>query len=136
MTSAGEVYLSLFGDNFEPDNVSQHIGLVATAVERKGARNPDVPLPRVSAWAFSIGKIEDDVINVYDMSERLVEKLVPYGLKIAEAKEIFNLTCVLQVVLWIDQDDTKSMPAIGFERSVIDFLKVIGGTIDIDTYRN
>ena len=70
------------------------------------------------------------------MSEHLVEKLAPYALKIAQAREIFNLTCVLQVVLWIDQDDTKSMPAIGFERSVIDFLKVIGGTIDIDTYRN
>jgi hypothetical protein len=136
MTSAGEVYLSLFGDNFEPDNVSQHIGLVATASQKKGARNPDIPLPRVSSWAFSTGKIEDDVISVYEMSEHLVEKLAPYALKIAEAREIFNLTCVLQVVLWIDQDDTKSMPAIGFERSVIDFLKVIGGTIDIDTYRN
>ncbi|MEM4987510.1 DUF4279 domain-containing protein [Collimonas sp. H4R21] len=136
MTSAGEIYLSLYGDNFEPNNVSQHIGLVATAVLRKGARNPDVPLPRVSAWEFSTGKIEDDVIDVYEMSERLVEKLAPFAMKIAEAKEFFNLTCVLQVVLWIDQDDTKSMPAIGFERSVIDFLKVIGGTIDIDTYRN
>jgi hypothetical protein len=136
MTSTGEVYLSLFGDNFEPDNVSQHIGLVATAVQRKGARNQDVPVPQVSAWAFSTGKIENDVIDVYEMSECLVEKLAPYALKIAEAKEIFNLTCVLQVVLWMDQDDTKSMPAIGFGRSVIDFLKVIGGTIDIDTYRN
>jgi hypothetical protein len=40
------------------------------------------------------------------------------------------------VVLWIDQDETKSMPAIGFEHAVIDFLNAVGGTIDIDTYRN
>lgn len=136
MASVGEVYLRLGGDNFEPDKVSQHVGLVATDIRRKGARNPDLPLPRFSSWKFSTGKIEDDVIDVYEMSERLIEKLAPYASKIAEAIEIFNLTCVLQVVLWIDQDDTKSMPAIGFERNVIDFLKVVGGTIDIDTYRN
>jgi len=28
------------------------------------------------------------------------------------------------------------MPAIGFEHAVIDFLNAVGGTIDIDTYRN
>jgi len=49
---------------------------------------------------------------------------------------MFALTCVLQVVLWIDQDETKSMPAIGFEHDVIDFLNTVDGMIDIDTYRN
>lgn len=136
MTSKGKVYLGLYGDSFEPDDVSRHIGLTATKVHRKGEKNTDVPLPRHSSWEFSIGQIESDVIDVYDMSARLVENLWPYAPKIAAAKGIFGLTCVLQVVLWINQDDTKSMPAIGFEHGVIDFLKVIGGTIDVDMHRN
>jgi hypothetical protein len=136
MTSTGEVCLNLFGDAFDPDEVSQYIGLVGATVRRKGERRPEVPLPRVSAWSFSTGKVEDEVIDVYAMSEALIAKLAPCVHKIVEVKEKFGLTCVLQVVLWIDQDETKSMPAIGFEHTVIDFLKTVGGTIDIDTYRN
>jgi hypothetical protein len=136
MTSTGEVYLNLFGDEFNPDEVNQYIGLVGATVRRKGERRPEVPLPRVSSWAFSTGKVEDEVIDVYAMSEALITKLAPYVEKIVEVKEKFALTCVLQVVLWIDQDETKSMPAIGFEHAVIDFLNAVGGTIDIDTYRN
>ena len=70
------------------------------------------------------------------MSEALITKLAPYVERIVEVKRKFGLTCILQVVLWIDQDETKSMPAIGFEHTVIVFLHTVGGTIDIDTYRN
>ena len=136
MTSTGEVYLNLFGDAFDPDEVSRTIGLAGATVHRKGERRPEVPLPRQSAWTFSTGKIEDEVIDVYAMSEALIARLAPYVGKIVEAKEKLGLTCVLQVVLWIDQDQTKSMPAIGFEHAVIDFLNTVGATIDIDTYRN
>jgi hypothetical protein len=136
MTSTGEVYLNLFGDGFNPDEVNEYIGLVGATVRMKGERRPEVPLPRVSSWAFSTGKIENEVIDVYAMSEALITKLAPYVKKIVEVKEKFALTCVLQVVLWIDQDETKSMPAIGFEHAVINFLNAVGGTIDIDTYRN
>lgn len=136
MTSIGEVYFGLFGEDFEPNDVSDFIGLAATRVRRRGERNPNVPLPRESSWKFSTGKIEDDTIDVYEMSELLVSQLAPYVGKIIEAVCIFNLTCKLQVVLWIDQDETKSTPAIGFERPVLDFLASVGATIDIDTYRN
>lgn len=136
MMSTGEVFLGLYSDDFEPDDASTFIGLTATRTSRKGERRSDVPLPRESAWIFSTGKIEDDVIDVYEMSESLIAQLAPYASRIAEAKKALNLTCVLQVVLWIDQDETKSMPAIGFEHAVIDFLTLAGGSIDVDTYRN
>jgi hypothetical protein len=136
MASIGEVYLKLFGEALNPDEVNQYIGLAGATVHRKGERRPEIPLPRVSAWTFSAGRVEDEVIDVYGMSEALITKLNPYVEKIVEVKEKFALTCVLQVILWIDQDETKSMPAIGFEHTVIDFLKAVEGTIDIDTYRN
>ena len=136
MTSTGEVYFGLYGENFEPNEISDFIGLTATRIRRRGERNPDVPLPKDSAWKFSLGKIEDDVIDVYEMSENLVIQLAAFEPKISEAIQKFNLTAVLQVVLWIDQDETKSMPAIGFERPVLDFVNAVGATIDVDTYRN
>lgn len=136
MASTGEVYLGLYGDDFEPEEVAALIGLTATKIARRGERNAAVPLPRESSWKFSLGKVEADVIDVYVLSKSLLEQLAPYESKIVEAVRSFRLSAVLQVVLWIDQDETASMPAIGFERPVLDFLTAISATIDIDTYRN
>jgi hypothetical protein len=136
MTSTGEVYLGLYGDSFEPDEVSDFIGLMATRVKRRGERNPQAPLPITSAWKFSLGTVEAAVVDVYALSNDLVYRLAPFELKIAEAVKKFGLEAELQVVLWIDQDEAASMPALGFERPVLDFLAAIGATIDIDMYRN
>ena len=136
MPSTGEVYLGLYGDDFEPNEVSTFIGLAATRIARRGERNAVISRPRESAWKFSLGKVEADVINVYEMSNSLIEQLAPYESKIVEAVRVFGLFAVLQVVLWIDQDETASMPAIGFERPVLDFLTAVSATIDIDSYRN
>lgn len=136
MTSNGKVYLGLYGDNFDPKEISALIGLTPTRSARRGERNAVVPLPKESGWQFSLGEIEADVIDVYEMSNSLIEHLKPYESKIVEAVRAFELFAVLQVVLWIDQDQTVSMPAIGFKRPFLDFLTAVGATIDIDTYRN
>ncbi len=85
---------------------------------------------------FSLGRVETDVIDVYEMSNSLIEQLIPYESNIAEAVRKFGLFAVLQVVLRIDQNEAAPMPAIGFERPVLDFLTSVSATIDIDTYRN
>ncbi|MBY0241019.1 MAG: DUF4279 domain-containing protein [Burkholderiaceae bacterium] len=136
MTSRGEVYFAMYGDDFEPDEISALVGLPATKVRRKGERRPDVPLPRTSSWEVSSGRVESDVIDVYEMSAALVTQLSPFAAKIVDARVAFNLRCVFQVVLWIDQYEGASMPAIGFESPVINFIHGVGAEIDIDTYRN
>lgn len=136
MTSRGEVYFAMYGDDFEPDEISTLVGLPATKVRRKGERRADVPLPRNSSWEVSLGRVESDVIDVYEMSAALVTQLSPFAAKIVEAKTAFDLRCVFQVVLWIDQNEEASMPAIGFESPVINFIHGVGAEIDIDTYRN
>ncbi len=126
----GEVYLGLFGDNFDPNAVTEIIGIEPTETTRKGN-----PRPKYSSWRFSTGKIKDDVVDVYEMSSSLIKTLNPYAEKIVEAKNAFNLEAVLEVVLTITVDDSKSTPAIGFDSDVLAFLSRIGATIDIDTYR-
>lgn len=125
----GEVYFSLFGDEFEPDIVTEVIGINPTGTERKGT-----PFPKHSSWIYSTGKIEDEVVDVYEMASSLVAALVPYADNILKAKNDFHLDAVLEVVLTITTEDSKSTPAIGFDSDVIAFLHKVNATIDIDTY--
>jgi len=126
----GEVYFCLFGDNFEPDEVTKIIGLSPTRTRKKAN-----PIPKCSSWEYSTGKIEDEVVDVFEMSSSLVAILAPYIDNILEAKKEYDLQAVLEVVLTITVDESKSTPAIGFESDVIKFLYKVGATIDIDTYR-
>ncbi len=126
----GEVYFALIGDEFEPDEVTKIIGIEPSRTWRKGN-----PIPRCTSWVYSTGMVEDEVVDVFEMSSSLVAKLAPQAEKIIEAKEMYGLRAVLEVVLTVTQDDSKSTPAIGFESEVIAFLHKVGATIDIDTYR-
>lgn len=127
----GEVYFCLFGDEFEPDDVTAIIGLNPTRTIRKGN-----PRPKHSSWEYSTGKIQDEVVDVYEMASSLVSALAPYTDNIIKAKTDLGLQAVFEVVLTITTDDSKSTPAIGFEFEVIEFLYKVGATIDIDTYRD
>lgn len=131
MTNEGEVYFALYADDFDPDVVTQLVGIQPTSARRKG-----VPTPKRTSWKLSAGKVEGDFIDVYELSSALVSKLLPYSERIEQVKQKFGLHAVLQVVLWITTDDSKPTPAIGFEPEVIAFLNSVGASIDVDTYRN
>lgn len=130
-TNACEVYFALFGTEFDPDEVTEIIGLQPSNTKRQAE-----PRPKHSWWIVSEGKVEADSIDIYELSKSLVAKLAPYKADIARAKRTFDLDAVLEVVLWISTDESVSTPAIGFEPDVISFLSDIGASIDIDTYRN
>jgi Domain of unknown function (DUF4279) len=67
---------------------------------------------------------------------RPTSRLSPHSEKIASVRKQLGLEAVLQVVLWITTDESKSTPAIGFNPEVISFLNTVGASIDVDTYRN
>lgn len=129
MTNAasGEVYFSLYGKAFDPEAVTQCIGVAPTATAGKAN-------PQYTKWQVSTGKLESEQIDVYALSASLVARLAPYASKIVEAKNRFGLEAVLQVVLWISVDDDASTPAIGFEPNTIAFLNTVDASIDVDTY--
>jgi hypothetical protein len=131
VTNEGEVYFCLYGKNFEPSEVTRLLGLEPTSVRREAS-----PIPKHSSWNLSSGVIKNDLIDVYELSSALVSLLIPHAERICVAKRDMNLEAVLQVVLWITIDETKSTPAIGFEPEVISFLSAVGASIDVDTYRN
>jgi len=132
MTNEAEVYFALYGSEFDPEEATRRIGIEPTSIKRKGE-------PRTrkhSFWQISSGRIEGDIIDVYQMSSALVAQLAPFAEKIASTRQALGLEGVLEVVLWISTDESKSTPAIGFDHEVISFLQKVGATIDVDTYRN
>lgn len=128
MPNEGEVYFGLFGDDFDPAALS--VGVAPTKIRRKGDKTP-----KFSSWIYSTGKQKADVVDIYEMASSLVASLEPCAEKIIEAKRAFGLEAVLEVIVTISLDETKSTPAIGFDANVIAFLHRVGASIDVDTYR-
>jgi hypothetical protein len=131
VTNEGEVYFALFGDVFDPNEVTQLVGLEPTSTRRKA-----IPIPKHTWWKISIGRTEGELVDVYEMSSALVEKLTPHTQGILRAKQELKLEAILEVVLHISMNDSISTPAIGFTPEVVSFLSAVGASIDIDTYRN
>jgi hypothetical protein len=128
VSNEGEVYFALFGDDFDPGALS--IGVSPTRIRRKGNS-----VPKHSSWIYSTGKRRDELVDVYEMASLLVASLEPCAEQIIQAKRMYALEAVLEVVLTITPDETKSTPAIGFDSNVIAFLHRVGASIDVDTYR-
>ncbi|MFC1833600.1 DUF4279 domain-containing protein [Thermodesulfobacteriota bacterium] len=134
MSNSGRVYFGLRG-NFTPAELTEAIGIQPTSAKMKGERVAG-KLPACSLWAYSSEETEGEIVDVYALSSKVVRALEPYADRIATEVQKRDLSAVLQVVLWISTDDEISTPVIGFETEVIAFLHQVGGTIDIDTYRN
>lgn len=132
MTNEAEVYFALYGSEFDPDEATRRIGIEPTSIKRKG----EPKTRKHSFWQISSGRIEDDIIDIYEMSSALVAQLAPFAEKIASTRQALGLEAVLEVVLRISTDESKSTPAIGFDHEVMSFLQKVGATIDVDTYRN
>ena len=135
MENEGIVYFSLRGD-FSPPEVTAQIGIEPTESWSAHERDPARKIPSCSGWTYSTERIIADVVDVYEMSNRLIRALKPYQGKIKSSVTEFDLQATLQVVLHISTDESMSTPAIGFDIEVIDFLSKVGATIDIDTYKN
>ena len=134
-TNEGRVYFALDGDDFNPDELTEFLGIVPTSVMRKGSKIPN-KIPRTSSWQLSTDNVVGECVDVFEMSMEVINKLKAKKDLIIEAKERFNLSPRFEVVLWFSMNEEHSTPAIGFEVEVVKFLGAIGAVIDIDTYKH
>jgi hypothetical protein len=128
------VYFALDGDDFDPDDLTQLIGIAPSKIRRKRDMVSN-NLPKFNSWQIHSEKVIDEFVDVYDLSEAVVLRLKDRVELILESKKKYNLTCRLQVVLWVTSDESQSTPAIGFEENIINFLAKVGASVDVDTYR-
>jgi len=134
-TNEGRVYFALDGDGFDPDQLTKFLGIEPTSIIRKGSKVPG-EIPKMSTWELSTNNVVNECIDVFEMASEIVNKLKPVKHLIIQAKERFNVSPRLEVVLWFSANDEHSTPTIGFELDTVEFLGEVGAFIDIDTYKH
>ena len=128
------VYFALKGDKFNPDHVTNRLGILPTEVRRKGESigNSGNQI-KFSAWYLYAGKIDNLFVN--KLAEDVVERLFDKIDIINSLKKEFNLTSILETVLYIDENQEVSTPVIGHDLNVIEFLYRTNTETDVDIYR-
>ena len=131
----GRVYFALDGDDFDPKDVTEFLGLKPTDIRRKGSKIIGKG-PKINSWELSTDHVVNEYIDVFELSTKLVNILKPKLDLIIEAKSKFNVEPRFQVVLTFSTNEEHSTPAIGFEAETIEFLGAIGAFVDVDTYKH
>lgn len=134
-TNEGRVYFALDGDDFNPDEITEFLGVAPTSVRRKGTKIPG-KVPKMNSWELSTEQVVSDFVDVFAMSTEIINQLKPIKDRIIQAKERFNASPRFEVVLWFSMNKEHSTPAIGFEVETVVFLGEIGAFVDIDTYKH
>lgn len=134
-TNEGRVYFALDGDDFNPDEVTEFLGLKPTNIRRKGSRVSG-KIPKFNSWEISTEQVINECVDIYELSTKLIEVLKPKLDLILQVKERFDAESRFQVVLTFSANEEHSAPAIGFEVETIEFLGTVGASIDIDTYKH
>ena len=129
------VYFAIDGDDFHPDDITRILNITPSDVKIKGSKIPG-KVPVSNSWKLSTEIVEHEIIDVEQMALSVINQLTPQIEQINQAKQKYNASTRLEVVLWITTDDNQSTPAVGFDLKTMDFLVKVGAIIDIDMYRN
>ncbi len=137
-----QVYLSVFGDYFNPDELTQILEIIPTDYHIKGE---EIPLNKNSkrlpgtkprryletVWKYGTGYIHDyDSEKACKIIEENLRDKVPL---INEFAIKHNLDITLKVVPWFADDHT---PTISFSKSMIKMLGELNADIYFDVYFN
>lgn len=129
-SNEARVHFTLAGYHFNPDHVTQHLGIQPTSVDASGARS-DLSKPVLSSWELSTQTVTGD-IDIYKLTDELIKKIEPMKDKILEICKSHNLSPRIGVVLVLSVDKKESVPDVGFGARTIRFLADIGAFINVD----
>lgn len=129
-SNEARVHFTLAGYHFNPDHVTQHLGIQPTSVDASGARS-DLSKPVLSSWELSTETVTGD-IDVYKLTDDLIKKIEPVKDKILEICKSHNLSPRLNLILILSIDKTESVPDVGFGGKTVRFLADIGAFINVD----
>ncbi len=128
--AAVELYLAITGEDFDPDILTNRLGVFPSSSHRKGDVLKYNKSATFNGWYFSSGKIEEDRPDFYALSEKLLEPLIEKSELILKLKQDLNLMITLQGVVYLSS--TEGLPIIGFDPGVIRFLSTVEAGVDID----
>ncbi len=129
-SNTARVHFTLAGYHFNPDQVTQHLGIQPTSVDASGARS-DLNKPVLSSWELSTETVSGD-FDVYKLTDALIKKIEPAKDKILAICKSLNLSPRLCLVLILSADQSESVPDVAFGARTIRFLADIGAFINVD----
>ena len=131
MTSnEARAHFTLSGYHFNPDHVTQHLGIQPTSIDASGTRS-GLDKPVISSWELSTDTVTDDV-DVYKMTDIIIKQLEPAKEKILEVIKSHNLSPRIGVVLVLSVDKDEDVPDVGFGARTVRFLADIGAFINVE----
>ena len=130
-SNEGRAYFSLAGYHFNPDDITQLLGIEPTSVDAAGAYST-LDKPVLSLWELSTDTVADDELDIYKLTDNLIKQVEPAKEKILQAIKSHNLSprIVVELVLSVDKDEV--VPDVGFGARTIRFLADIGAFINVD----
>lgn len=130
----GRAYFGLSGYHFDPDVVTQFIGLEPTSVNDAGMRG-SLDKPVISSWEFSTDTLTSDTqeLDIYKLiDDEILKKIEPAKDKIIEICKSHNLSPRIGIVLTLSIDKDETSPDVGFGARIIKFCSEIGAFINVD----
>jgi hypothetical protein len=128
------VYFALNGDEFDPDIITQKLGIEPTSSNKKGDQGTYNPALGYSSWKYStqrnqeyleVDRLVDEIVNLFYNKIEIINQL----------KTELNLHSVLQIVLDIDINPEISTPSLGYHLKTIEFLYTTKTETDVDLYK-
>lgn len=127
-------YFGIVGYHFNPENVTQQLGLEPTSTNNAGMRG-SLDKPVISSWEFSTPTLSSDAeeIDIYKLlDDEILKKIEPVKQKIIDICKSQNLSPRIGIVLTLSIDKNESTPDVGFGARIIKFCAEIGAFIDVD----
>lgn len=123
-----EVYFTIYGDNFDPDEISKVLSIKPTKIWRKGDQRSNTKLlfPD-NGWSISTKSSKS--YSVLKEIKKLLKKIDGKTEVIKNTITKYQLESELSVVIYLDKATT---PEISFDNYIISQLSMLGSSIDID----
>lgn len=133
-SNKGRAFFGISGYHFDPDLVTQIIGLEPTSTNNAGMRG-NLDKPVISSWEFSTPTINSDTqeLDIYKLiDDEILKKIEPSKDKIIEVCKAHNLSPRIGVVLTLSIDKDETNPDVGFGARIIRFCSEVGAFINVD----
>ncbi|MDH5424883.1 MAG: DUF4279 domain-containing protein [Gammaproteobacteria bacterium] len=133
-SNKGRAYFGISGYHFDPNLVTQFIGIEPTSTNNAGMLG-NLDKPVISSWEFSTAIITSDTqeLDIYKLiDDEILKKIEPSKDKIIEICKSHNLSPRIGVVLTLSIDKDETKPDVGFGARIIRFCADIGAFINID----
>ena len=128
------VYFALRGNNFDPQILTDRIGIIPTDTRKAGDKGKYKLTLNYSCWELSTD-VGREYIMVSNLVEEIVNKLFDKIEIINELKSQYNLYSLLEIVMYIDINEEQTTPSLGHDLKTIEFLYRTQTETDVDIYR-